>query len=329
MTKIIEFQNVCKEFKISTRKKGVLEAIKALFKPNKKIIHALKDVSFEIEQGDIVGYIGPNGAGKSTTIKIMSGILTPTSGQCSILGYTPWKDRQKYVKHIGVVFGQRSQLWWDVPVADSMDLLKDIYKIPQQEYEETLALLTKTLHLEEIMSRPLRQLSLGQKMKCELAGALLHRPQILFLDEPTIGLDAVTKLAVRDFIQYINREWKTTIILTTHDMSDIEALTNKIILIGRGQILYNGSFNAIKEKYGNIKTIDVEFVKEYDDITLEGYTVVSHNKNTATFRNLPNVHFNTKDFINTISKKYEIIDFSVKSVSVDEILARMYADLNI
>lgn len=329
MAKIIKFQNVCKEFKISTRKKGVLGAIKALFKPEKKIVKALNDVSFEIEQGDIVGYIGPNGAGKSTTIKIMSGILTPTSGQCSILGYTPWKDRQKYVKHIGVVFGQRSQLWWDVPVADSFDLLKDIYKIPQKEYEETLALLTKTLHLDEILNRPLRQLSLGQKMKCELAGALLHRPQILFLDEPTIGLDAVTKLAVRDFVKYINKEWGTTVILTTHDMSDIDALTNKIILIGRGQILYNGSFNAIKEKYGNIKTIDVEFAKEYENVEFEGYTVVSHNKNTATFRNLPETHFNTKDFINAISKKYEVVDFSVKSVSVDEILARLYTDLNL
>ncbi len=329
MSKIIQFNNICKEFKISTRKKGVWGAIRALFKPEYKTIKALDNVSFEIEQGDIVGYIGPNGAGKSTTIKIMSGILTPSSGECSILGYTPWKDRKKYVKNIGVVFGQRSQLWWDVPVSDSLELLKDVYKVPDDEFKQTVELLTKTLHLEEIINRPLRQLSLGQKMKCELAGALIHKPKILFLDEPTIGLDAVTKLAVRDFVKYINKEWGTTIILTTHDMSDIDALTNKIILIGRGQILYNGSFTEIKEKYDNKKIIEVEFAKEYDNVEFEGYELISHNKNTAVYRNKPNTHFNTKDFITNISKKFDVVDFSVKSISVDEILANLYTDLKL
>ena len=329
MSKIIQFNNICKNFKIPTRKKGVWGAIRALFKPEYKTIKALDNVSFEIEQGDIVGYIGPNGAGKSTTIKIMSGILTPSSGECSILGYIPWKDRKKYVKNIGVVFGQRSQLWWDVPVSDSLELLKDIYKVPDDEFKQTVELLTKTLHLEEIINRPLRQLSLGQKMKCELAGALIHKPKILFLDEPTIGLDAVTKLAVRDFVKYINKEWGTTIILTTHDMSDIDALTNKIILIGRGQILYNGSFTEIKEKYDNKKIIEVEFAKEYDNIELESYELISYNKNTAVYRNKLNTHFNTKDFITNISKKFDVVDFSVKSISVDEILANLYTDLKL
>ena len=177
------------------------------FNRKHKLVHALQNVSFSINEGDIVGYIGPNGAGKSTTIKIMSGILTPSSGDCQICGFVPWKERQEYVKNIGVVFGQKSQLWWDVPVIDSFELLKDIYKIPNEEYAETLKVLNKALNLDEIISRPLRQLSLGQKMKCELAGSLLHRPKILFLDEPTIGLDAITKLAVRDFIKYINKKW--------------------------------------------------------------------------------------------------------------------------
>jgi len=230
MSKIIEFNNICKNFKISVKKKG--NVILNFFKREHKTIEALKNVSFDVEEGDIVGYIGPNGAGKSTTIKIMSGILNPTSGECKIMGYTPWKDRKQYVKNIGVVFGQRSQLWWDVPIIDSFELLKDIYKIPDKEYNETLNELIETLNLKELLNRPLRQLSLGQKMKCELAGSLLHRPKLLFLDEPTIGLDAVTKLSVRKFIQQINQKWGTTIILTTHDMSDIEALTNKIILIG-------------------------------------------------------------------------------------------------
>ena len=326
--KIIKFEGINKDFKISQKKKGA-KGILGLFQREKKIVHALKNVSFSVEEGDIVGYIGPNGAGKSTTIKIMSGILVPTSGSCEILGFNPWKDRKKYVKNIGVVFGQRSQLWWDVPVIDSFELLKDIYNIPKNEYEETLNLLVKTLKLEEIMHRPLRQLSLGQKMKCELAGSLLHKPKILFLDEPTIGLDAVTKLTVRDFVKYINKEWGTTVILTTHDMSDIDALTNKIILIGRGELLYNGSFSAIRHKYENIKTIEVEFKKEYEKLNIKGYEVLSHNKNMAVLRNLPTTEFNTKDFIAEIGKNYEVVDFSIKSISVDEVLAKLYSDYEI
>ena len=328
MTKIIEFDNICKDFKISLKGKGVAGALKGLFKRQYKTVNALKDVSFAVEEGDIVGYIGPNGAGKSTTIKIMSGILTPTSGNCKINGFVPWKNRKKYVRNIGVVFGQRSQLWWDVPIRDSFLLLKSIYKIPNEEYEKTLALLVDVLNLGELLDRPLRQLSLGQKMKCELAGALLHKPKILFLDEPTIGLDAVTKLAVRDFVKYINKTWHTTIILTTHDMSDIDALTNKIILIGKGQILYNGSFTEIKHKYGSAKTITVEFAKEYKKVELEGYEVVSHNKNTAVFKTQKH-EFNTKDFINHISEKYEVVDFSVDMVGVDEILAKLYTEYHI
>ena len=327
MSKIIQFNNICKNFKISVKKKG--NVILNFFKREHKTIEALKNVSFEVEEGDIVGYIGPNGAGKSTTIKIMSGILNPTSGECKIMGYTPWKDRKQYVKNIGVVFGQRSQLWWDVPIIDSFELLKDIYKIPDAEYNETLKELIETLNLKELLNRPLRQLSLGQKMKCELAGSLLHRPKVLFLDEPTIGLDAVTKLAVREFVKDINKKWGTTIILTTHDMSDIDALTNKIILIGRGQILYRGSFSAIKEKYGHIKEIEVEFAKAYENVSLEGYDVISREQNTVTFKNKETTEFHVKDFFNAITAKYEVVDFQVNSISVDEILAKLYKELSL
>lgn len=326
---IIKFNEISKDFKISIREKGLWGAVKGLFVRKRKIVHALKNVSFEIEEGDIVGYIGPNGAGKSTTIKIMSGILNPTSGECEINGYCPWKNRKEYVKNIGVVFGQRSQLWWDVPVIESFELLRDIYKIPKETYEENLKLLSETLNLNDLLIRPLRQLSLGQKMKCELAGALLHRPKILFLDEPTIGLDAVTKLAVRDFIKYINKEWGTTVILTTHDMNDIEALTNKIILIGRGEILYNGSFSAIKERYGATKTIKVQFSKPYDKIELDDYETVLHEQNTAVLKNKEGIVFHAKDFISKISEKYDVVDFSVEPISVDEVLAELYKDFNL
>ena len=326
MASIIKFENICKNFKVPQKAEGRFKMIKNFFCRKHRIIEALKDVSFSIQEGEIVGYIGPNGAGKSTTIKIMSGILTPTSGTCVIDGLVPWQNRKTFVKNIGIVFGQRSQLWWDVPVIDSFELLKDIYKISDDKYKETLQLLNSALNIEDLLGRPLRQLSLGQKMKCELAASLLHRPKILFLDEPTIGLDAITKLAVRDFIKYINKEWGTTIILTTHDMNDIEALTNKIILIGKGRILYQGSFEKIKEKYSDEKTIEVEFAKDYNKVSLAGYKVIEHNLRFATLKTLPNTKFHTTDFINQISKKYEVVDFQVSSLSVDEILAKLYKE---
>lgn len=223
------------------------EACKALFRRKVEVIRALSDVSFTIQDGEMVGYIGPNGAGKSSTIKILSGILTPESGTCLVDGRVPWKNRTEHVRQIGVVFGQRSQLWWDVPVIDSFELLKDIYSIPVNTYRNNLEELTDLLHLQELLKMPTRQLSLGQRMRCEIAASLLHSPRILFLDEPTIGLDAVSKLAVREFILRLNQEHKTTVILTTHDMQDIEALTKRIILIGRGHVLMDGTLEDMRE----------------------------------------------------------------------------------
>lgn len=246
---IIHLKGISKHFFVSKRNAGTKNAIKSFFKREKTKIEALNDVNFDIKKGEIVGYIGPNGAGKSTTIKIMCGILNPTSGECIINGRIPWKERKKHVSNIGVVFGQRSQLWWDVPPVDSFELIKDIYKISNEDYEKNLKNLIEKLDLSEIIKIPTRQLSLGQRMRCELAASLLHNPEILFLDEPTIGLDAVSKLAVRKFIKELNKEKKVTVILTTHDMQDIEALTDRIILIGKGKLLYDSSFKAIKKKY--------------------------------------------------------------------------------
>lgn len=243
---MITMEHVCKSYKVAKRNAGLKEACKALFRRETEIINALSDVSFTIEDGEMVGYIGPNGAGKSSTIKILSGILTPESGICLVDGRVPWKDRIRHVRKIGVVFGQRSQLWWDVPVIDSFELLKDIYSISQSEYKNNLEELTERLHLEELLKMPVRQLSLGQRMRCELAASLLHSPRILFLDEPTIGLDAVSKLAVREFILQLNAEHKTTVLLTTHDMQDIEALAKRIILIGRGHVLLDGTVDDMR-----------------------------------------------------------------------------------
>lgn len=243
---MITMEHVCKSYKTAKRNAGMKEACKSLFRRQTETIHALSDVSFSVKKGEMVGYIGPNGAGKSSTIKILSGILVPDEGTCVVNGMIPWKNRIEYVRNIGVVFGQRSQLWWDIPVIDSFELLKDIYSIPNNNYKNNLEELTELLQLKELLKTPVRQLSLGQRMKCEIAASLLHQPGILFLDEPTIGLDAVSKLAVREFVKRMNQEHGTTVILTTHDMQDIEALADRIILIGRGRVLMDGTLETMK-----------------------------------------------------------------------------------
>lgn len=257
-------KDVCKSYRIAKRNAGFGEACKALFHREYEEVQALNHVTFTIHDGEMVGYIGPNGAGKSSTIKILSGILKPDSGTCLVDGRVPWKDRIRHVGQIGVVFGQRSQLWWDVPVIDSFELLKDIYSISDQTYQSNLQELTELLDLGDLLRSPARQLSLGQRMRCEIAASLLHSPRILFLDEPTIGLDAVSKLAVRDFIRKRNETHGTTVILTTHDMQDIEALTKRILLIGKGEILLDGTLEDIKKGDHNIDETVAELYRTYE-----------------------------------------------------------------
>ena len=274
---MITMEHVCKTYRIAKRNAGFSEACKALFHREYEEIHALKDVSFTIEDGEMVGYIGPNGAGKSSTIKILSGILTPDSGNVTVDGRLLWNSGSKvpltkqercsrieHVSQIGVVFGQRSQLWWDVPVIDSFELLKDIYSISEPVYRENLVELTELLNLKELLRTPTRQLSLGQRMRCEIAASLLHSPRILFLDEPTIGLDAVSKLAVREFVKNLNKNHGTTVILTTHDMQDIEALASRIILIGKGQILMDGGLEDIKRGGESMDETLAELYRTYE-----------------------------------------------------------------
>ncbi|MCI5954768.1 MAG: ATP-binding cassette domain-containing protein [Lachnospiraceae bacterium] len=274
---MITMEHVCKTYRIAKRNAGFSEACKALFHREYEEIHALKDVSFTIDNGEMVGYIGPNGAGKSSTIKILSGILTPDSGNVTVDGRllrnsggrVPLTKQERcsrieHVSQIGVVFGQRSQLWWDVPVIDSFELLKDIYSISEPVYRDNLDELTELLNLKELLRTPTRQLSLGQRMRCEIAASLLHNPRILFLDEPTIGLDAVSKLAVRDFVKKLNKNHGTTVILTTHDMQDIEALASRIILIGKGQILMDGGLEDIKRGGESMDETLAELYRTYE-----------------------------------------------------------------
>ncbi|MDF2925130.1 MAG: transporter [Paenibacillaceae bacterium] len=245
----IMLNDIKKSFKVYRRPEGKWGLLRGAVMRNVEKVEALAGIGFAIDEGELVGYIGPNGAGKSTTVKIMSGILTPDSGECRIMGRTPWKERSAHVAQIGVVFGQRSQLFWDVPVADSYDVLKEMYGIPAAEYRARLSQLAEVLGVDELLRIPVRQLSLGQRMRCELAAALLHRPRILFLDEPTIGLDAVSKLAIRKFLKEENRRNGVTMVLTTHDMDDMEALCQRVMVIGRGRLLYDGNLSGLQERY--------------------------------------------------------------------------------
>ncbi len=286
---MITMEHVCKSYKVAKRKAGLGEVCKSFFRREHEVVHALKDVSFTIGEGEMVGYIGPNGAGKSSTIKILSGILTPDSGTCTVDGRIPWKNRTEHVRQIGVVFGQRSQLWWDIPVIDSFELLKEIYSVSKENYNRKLEELTELLQLSEILKTPTRQLSLGQRMRCEVAASLLHEPRILFLDEPTIGLDAVSKLAVRDFIKKLNREHKTTVILTTHDMQDIEAIAERVILIGKGQILLDGSLGDLRNAAGGETMKTSEVTKNVGDTGSGAGVTERESSGTRTDLNLDHV----------------------------------------
>ena len=252
---MIEMKGISKTYRVRRREPGLGSALRSLFSRGYTEIPAMRDMTFTIPDGQITGYIGPNGAGKSTTVKILCGILRPDGGTCTVDGLTPWADRKRHVSRLGVVFGQRSQLWWDVPVMESFLLLRDIYRIPEHSFRDSLDRLESLLDLGELLPTPARMLSLGQRMRCEIAAALLHSPQVLFLDEPTIGLDAVSKLKVREFILEQNRLCGTTVILTTHDMQDIDALCSRVLLIGKGQLLLDGDTAQIRAMAGeNLST---------------------------------------------------------------------------
>ena len=263
---LIEVNDLHKEFRISTHHRGALGAIRNLFTLDYHTVHAVNGVSFAIEAGELVGYLGPNGAGKSTTIKMLTGILVPTSGEVLIDGRVPWKQRVEHVRGIGVVFGQRTNLGWDLPVIESLDLLRYVYRIPDDRYERNLSNFCEMLGLGEFLNTPVRSLSLGQRMRADLAGALLHDPGIVFLDEPTIGLDVIAKERIRQFIRAINRERGVTVILTTHDLVDVQKLCERVMMIDRGRLLFDGSPRVLVERFGGERQLVVDFAAEDGDV---------------------------------------------------------------
>ncbi len=320
---LILAENLSKTYTLRKRSGGWLKSFVA---PEKVRVEALKAVSFQIEQGELVGYIGPNGAGKSTTVKILSGILTPDGGSCQVLGMVPWQMRKQVVARIGVVFGQRSQLWWDLPAGDSFSLLRDIYRVPADAFVRTRDELIGRLALASLLDTPVRQLSLGQRMRCELAASLLHSPQVLFLDEPTIGLDAPSKLAVRDFIKQRNRETGMTVILTTHDMDDIEALCSRVLLIGQGQILLDGSVqDLLADRHERRVTATLERPLQEDRLPV-GISMRNKAGNEWTFRFDPE-RTPVAALIALLNEHCGILDIIVENPPIDEVVARRYAQL--
>jgi ABC-2 type transport system ATP-binding protein len=331
MKDAIIVKDLRKEFKAYSSRSGLKGAFRDLFTRNYKVVPAVNDINFHIKQGEMVGYIGENGAGKSTTIKMLTGILTPTSGNVTVNGMNPHKEREKFVQTIGVVFGQRSQLWWDIAVQESFRLLKKVYKVSDAQYNEHMEHVIKTLDLEPLLDKPVRKLSLGQRMRCELAAALIHNPPLLFLDEPTIGLDVLVKLKIREFLKEINQKYNTTILLTTHDLTDIEALCERVIMLDEGKIIYDGALQSLKEKWGDGKDIQFQFLQKVELADLQSLTSdfaptweADEEKQSFTVH----VENNNEEMISQIIAKvvatYKVKDLKINELSTEEIIRNIY-----
>ncbi|GAB6089460.1 ABC transporter ATP-binding protein [Spirochaeta dissipatitropha] len=330
---MIRIENLSKEFKIYEKQEGFSGAVKGLFSTKYSIKKAVDEVSFSIDAGEKVGYIGVNGAGKSTTIKMMTGILKPTGGTCEVFGLDPFRSRRNYVKNIGVVFGQRSQLWWDLPVSESFGILQRIYDIPMERYRENLAFCKELLELDEFYLTPVRNLSLGQKMRADFAAALLHDPKVLFLDEPTIGLDIVVKERIRGAISDINAARKTTVILTTHDLQDIQEVCKRIIVIDEGKILFDGSLDALQQNFGKWRSVHFELdqlLEERIDTSVEDIfsadtpgLEVQGDESGLLVKFERNSH-KVADLINRVMQKRKVRDIRINEPQMQDIVKAIY-----
>ena len=329
---MIEVTNLTKEFVKYEKEKGLRGLLKGFFNAKKVLNKAVDNICFSIAEGEMVGYIGANGAGKSTTIKMLTGILTPTSGEVKVDGIIPYKDRVPNAKNIGVVFGQRTQLWWDLPLSESFLILREIYEIPQADYEARMTFFNEILNLDEFIKSPVRTLSLGQRMRADIAASLLHNPKVLYLDEPTIGLDVNAKQKMRDAIKMMNQTYKTTVILTTHDLDDIQELCNRILIIDKGKIIYDGSLQEIKEKYGTTKRIEFEVKDELDEtkinlaevfnIAPEELEITREDKKlTIVF---PKHKISVAQMTQEILRRFDVQDISISDANIERIVAKIY-----
>ena len=320
---LIQVLDLHKEFRVYRHHRGAAGALRNLFTREYRTVRAVDGVSFALEAGELVGYLGPNGAGKSTTIKMLTGILVPTRGEVRIAGRVPWKQRAEHARDIGVVFGQRTNLWWDLPVIESLDLLRYVYRVPGDRYERNLAVFREMLGLDEFLHTPVRSLSLGQRMRADLAAALLHDPHLLFLDEPTIGLDVVAKDRIRRFIQSINRERGVTVILTTHDLIDVQRLCERVLMIDRGKLLFDGAPNDLVLRFGGERELVVDFAEDYSDVGVDGARVAQRDGRRATYR-FRRGAISASELIQRLSARYRIEDLSVQEPQIEDTVRRIY-----
>lgn len=330
MSSIIEIKHVTKEFKVLNRREGLKGSLKDLFSRDYKTVRAVDNISMTVEQGEIVGYLGPNGAGKSTTIKMMTGVLEPTSGEILVGGNIPYENRTKNAQEIGVVFGQRSQLWWALPLVESFKILKDIYQIPDHSYEEMLRLYQSLVDIEPLLHKPVRQMSLGQRTLSDILAAFLHDPKIVFLDEPTIGLDVSMKAKIRTLIHALNREKHTTVILTTHDMGDVDALCRRIVIIDKGKMLYDNDIEHLKGFFGSYRTLKLrtdgdleaqaaEIQKELPDFSVsadaEWISVLVDEEKSKVI-----------DVLAGLQKTHTVRDMQLEEISTEEVIKKIYEE---
>lgn len=324
----IDVRDLRKTFKVQKNRGGLKGAFVDLFKREYSEVAAVKDISFQIPEGEICGYIGENGAGKSTTIKMLTGILVPTSGHLNVGGYVPYEEREKFVRNIGVVFGQRSQLWWDIGVVESFELLRKVYRVDEADYKKRLDELVERLELQDLLNRPVRKLSLGQRMRCELVAALLHNPSIVFLDEPTIGLDIVVKSEIRSFLKDMNREHGTTILLTTHDLQDIEALCSRVIMLDDGSIIYDGGLEELKQRWGTGREVAFQFgtATKLDRLELltEGMPVKWTAENPLAATVWIPLELNVSDVLGRVVGQADITDIKIIETNTDDIVRSIY-----
>lgn len=316
MKAMIRVSRLTKTFRLSTG---------GLFRRRTSIVRAVDDLSFEIPAGELVGYLGPNGAGKSTTIKMLTGLLVPTSGEILVNGRIPWKERIEHVARIGAVFGQRTTLWWDLPLIESLELLQYIYRVPPARFRRNLDEFRELLELDPFLGSPVRTLSLGQRMRADIAAALLHDPDILFLDEPTIGLDVVAKERIRRFILHINRDRGTTVVLTTHDLSDVEKLCKRVMIIDHGALLYDGTLERLKDRFGGARRLVIDLAQDYADLSVPGGFVAS-KEGLRVIYTFERSELSASELIGRISAKFRIRDLEVREPDIESTVRRIYEE---
>lgn len=325
MPPIISVANLRKHFKIPRRRRGPGGTLRDLFARQYRTVRAVDGISFEVQAGELVGYLGPNGAGKSTTLKMLTGLLVPSGGELQVNGRVPWRQRQDHVAGIGAVFGQRTTLWWDLPVIESLELLRHIYRVPAGRFRRNLDEFRQLLELDPFLEAPVRSLSLGQRMRADLCAALLHDPALLFLDEPTIGLDVVAKERIRQFILHIHRARGTTVLLTTHDLSDVEKLCKRVMIIDHGRLLFDGELDVLRRDFGGQRELVVDFVEDYPTIEVEGARVTRRTGRRTTFR-FQRDETSASALIHRLLDRYAIRDLEVREPQIEDIVRRIYEE---